>query len=308
MSLIVILGPTAVGKTKLAVKLTGLTDGEIISADSRQVYKGMDIGTGKDLADFSVDGKSVPYHLIDIKEAGEEYHVFDFQQDFYEAYETVRKNGKQPILCGGTGMYLEAALAEEKMLRVPVDEELRKELELHSQKELSERLMKLKPDLHNTTDLTEKERSIRAIEIEVFKQSQNTVNEKSPVTEKIIFGIRMEREQLRARIEDRLKTRLEEGMVDEVRELMSKGISVEKLNYYGLEYRFISLYLTGQINYEEMYEKLLQAIRRFAKKQMTWYRRMEKRGTLIYWIDAELPMNEKIEFIRGKLKDKTNFT
>lgn len=298
MSLIVILGPTAVGKTKLAVALAAKINGEVISADSRQVYQGMDIGTGKDLKEYEVNGAKIPYHLIDIKVAGEEYNLFDFQSDFYQAYEKIISNkGKTAILCGGTGMYLEAALDKKAMLKVPVDKSLRKQLENENQEELNDRLAKLNAKTHNTTDLIDRERTIRAIEIETFKQKNIDESKNSPVSNSIIFGVTEEREVLRERIDVRLKDRLEEGLVEEVKALMDSGISAEKLNYYGLEYRFVAQYLSEEIGKEEMYVGLLQAIRKFAKRQMTWYRRMEKRGHEIRWINASEPIEAKVEAI-----------
>lgn len=301
MSLIVILGPTAVGKTKLATHLAKSIHGELISADSRQVYKGMDIGTGKDLEDFTIGQTQIPYHLIDIKEAGEEYNLFNFQQDFFNAYQTIVKSGRSPILCGGSGLYLEAALAEEKMLEVPMNEHLRKELALLPNEELNETLITLKPGQHNTTDLEDRQRTIRAIEIEQFKKECGDRKEKSPVKDSIVFGLDLEREKLRARIKDRLEKRLASGMIEEVEQLIERGISNEMLYYYGLEYRFIGMFLNGSISKQQMFDDLLQAIRRFAKKQMTWYRRMEKKGTVIHWINAELSLEEKLEQVQQHL-------
>ena len=294
MSLIVILGPTAVGKTQLAVQLATELEGEIISADSRQVYCEMDLGTGKDLKEYLVNGKQVPYHLIDIKQAGEAYSVFDFQQDFYKAYESIIGKSKTAILCGGTGLYIEAALAKEKMQEVPKNTLLRKELETLSQEELNARLIDLTQSIHNSTDLTNRERTIRAIEI-VLYTSQHTEVQLSPVKEFKLIGLRMEREKLRKRIGERLKVRLQNGMIEEVQQLLSRGVTHEQLSYYGLEYRFLSSYIQGHVGYDEMFEGLVQAIRRFAKKQMTWYRRMEKHGQMIHWIDAEEPMDVKIQ-------------
>ena len=302
MSLIVILGPTAVGKTKLSVQLAVQLNAEIISADSRQVYRNMDIGTGKDLLEYTLDGVSVPFHLIDIKEAGEAYNVFDFQQDFYKAYQKIKKKGKTTILCGGTGLYLEAALAEYQMVEVPTNEKLREELALLEQDELVRRLRLISGTLHNKTDLLERDRTIRAIEIEEFKKKSQPI--KSPIQDVIVIGLRMEREQLRKRIADRVNVRWEEGMVEEVEMLLKQGVTHEQLNYYGLEYRFISQFIKGELSFDEMNSLLVQAIRRFAKKQMTWYRRMEKKGQYIAWIDAENSSEEKlnraIEIIKRK--------
>lgn len=292
MSLIVILGPTAVGKTKLGVQLAVQLNAEIISADSRQVYRNMDIGTGKDLSDYTLDGSSVPYHLIDIKEAGEAYNVFDFQQDFYKAYQKIVTMGKTAILCGGTGLYLEAALAENQMVEVPTNKKLREELGLLQQEELVKRLQLISGALHNQTDLLERERTIRAIEIEEFKKKSQPI--RSPIQQAIVIGLRMEREQLRERIAQRLKARWDEGMVEEVELLLKQGVTHEQLNYYGLEYRFISQFIKGELSFDEMNASLVQAIRRFAKKQMTWYRRMEKKGQYIEWIDALTSNDEKL--------------
>ena len=300
MSLITILGPTAVGKTKLAVQLAHHLNGEIISADSRQVYKGMDIGTGKDLKDYTLNGENIPYHLIDNKEAGEHYHLFDFQQDFYSAYQIITAREKVPILCGGTGLYLEAAMAKEQMQQVPSNKKLRQNLASNSLEELTKLLIQLNLKQHNTSDQTDRERCIRAIEIEKFKQT-NPVKASSPIDEYIIFGVKMERSALRARIDERLIERLKSGMIEEVEQLLNSGLTAEELDYYGLEYRFIAKYLSKEMNYDEMYEKLLQAIRRFAKKQMTWYRRMEKNGAQIHWMDANLSSADKLKFVLNHL-------
>ncbi|KAA3647620.1 MAG: tRNA (adenosine(37)-N6)-dimethylallyltransferase MiaA [Bacteroidetes bacterium] len=300
--LVVILGPTAVGKTKLAVHLAKELNGEIISADSRQVYRKMDIGTGKDLADFTIDDQVIQHHLIDIKDPGDEYDVFEFQQDFLAAYDTLIKNDKIPILCGGTGMYLQAALQPELMLKVPHNKKLREELYALNQLELNDMLKKMKSNVHNQTDLNDRERTIRAIEIEKYKQvSQKELN---PIKQYVIFGIQIDRSILRHQIKLRLDSRLNEGMIDEVAQLIADGISIEKLTYYGLEYKFIALYLNKEISYTQMYDDLLQAIRRFAKKQMTWYRRMEKMGYVINWIEAEIPLEKKLNIIKQKLNEK----
>lgn len=296
MALIVILGPTAVGKTSLAVNLASELEGEIISADSRQVYRGMDLGTGKDLNEYEVDGKNIKTHLIDIKEAGAAYNVFDFQKDFYASYAEIVKNKKQPILCGGSGLYLEAALAKQKMLEVPVNEKLRASLTDLSQMELVEKLKTLQPKMHNETDKVDRERTIRAIEIELFKKEEHKID-KSPIDNPIVFGISMDREKLRERIEVRLKERLEGGMIQEVEKLLQAGVSHQQLVYYGLEYKFIAQHLNKELGYDEMYVKLLQAIRGFAKRQMTWYRRMEKKGLNIHWIGAEKSDEERMKYV-----------
>ena len=226
------------------------------------------------------------------------------QQDFYQAYAAILKRKKQAILCGGTGMYLQAALSENSMLEVPENEALRHELNTLSDKELVTKLLSLKPEQHNTTDIRNRERTIRAIEIELFQQKNRASINRSPVKKHLIMGIKMEREQLRSAIEDRLRHRLKNGMLEEVQALLAKGLTHEQLNYYGLEYRFLSLYLHKVFSYEEMYNGLLRAIRRFAKKQMTWFRRMEKQGATIHWMDASLPMEEKVAVILNCMNEK----
>lgn len=287
MKLITILGPTAVGKTKLAVNLAAKLNGEVISADSRQVYHGMDIGTGKDLDDFKLGNQLVKHHLIDIKSAGEKYDVFHFQRDFYKVYNDINQRSRQAILCGGTGLYIQAALDTKSMVFVPENKALREILETENQDKLNERLKELNDKLHNKTDLTDRKRTIRAIEIAEYERSHPETAQVSPVKEYVILGLRMERERLRSRIEDRMEARFEEGMIEEVQSLLDSGVSEDILNYYGLEYRYILLYLRKEITLETMKKKLLQSIRQFAKKQMTWYRRMEKMGENIHWLEAE---------------------
>jgi tRNA dimethylallyltransferase len=296
MKLIVILGPTAVGKTSLAVNLADKLEGEIISADSRQVYRGMDLGTGKDLEEYNADGRKIKTHLIDIKDAGKAYNVFDFQKDFYASYTEIIENDKRPILCGGSGLYIEAALAKEKMLEVPSNTDLRVNLKNYSQTELVEKLKSLQPKMHNETDRIDRERTIRAIEIEVFKNEDHKV-EQSLIQNPVVFGIKMDREKLRERIAVRLNQRLDNGMVQEVERLLKAGVSHQQLLYYGLEYKFIAQYLNKELTYDQMVVKLLQAIRQFAKRQMTWYRRMEKKGQKIHWIDAEESAEEKLRIV-----------
>lgn len=298
--LIGIVGPTASGKTALAVQLAAYLKGDIISADSRQVYKEMDIGTGKDLGEYIINGQEIPYHLIDIRRAGQEYDVFQFQEDFFCVYESLKSQGKWTILCGGSGLYLQAALAGKKMLRVEENKALRKELKNKTQVELNSLLQELKPKLHNQTDLQDAERTIRAIEIALFEKKNNK-ELGSPVKKHVLFGLRTERKNLRERIKIRLDKRLEEGMIEEVENLKSKGVTSKSLNYYGLEYRFINAYLVGKIPYNEMYNSLLQGIRRFAKKQETWFRRMEKQGYQINWMEVESSMNEKLSFIKQQI-------
>lgn len=298
--LIVITGPTATGKTRLAAQLASVLGGEIISADSRQVYRGMDFGTGKDFADYLINGKLIPYHLIDIVDPGYEYNVFEFQQDFLKAYQHILKRHKQPILCGGTGMYIEAAIGGYHLEKVPRDEDLRKKLLGLTWQELTEMLASMRP-LHNTTDTTERERLLRAIEIETYARHhpKNTFN--YPVLNPILFGILLDRSEIRSRITQRLKNRLERGMLDEINKLIKTGVKPEQLIFYGLEYRYLTEYATGIISYDEMFRKLNTAIHQFAKKQMTWFRRMEKHGHVIHWIDGKLPMEEKVQAIIEKI-------
>ncbi|MBW6481748.1 MAG: tRNA (adenosine(37)-N6)-dimethylallyltransferase MiaA [Vicingaceae bacterium] len=299
--LIVILGVTATGKTKLATHLAEKLNGEIISADSRQVYKGMDIGTGKDLNDFVVNNKQVPYHLIDIKKAGEEYNVFEFQQDFLEAYQAIINRNKQAILCGGTGLYIEAVLKGYRMLQIPKNIELRKELETKSNQELVGLLKKHKK-LHNNTDTKDKERLIKAIEIAVYqKENEHLIND-FPKFNYQLFGIHFERATIKQRITERLKHRLEnEDMIGEVELLLKKGVQPEKLKFYGLEYKFVTAYLLNEITKEELFTKLNIAIHQFSKRQATWYRKMEKNGFNINWIDGNLSLEEKVNEVIASL-------
>ncbi len=297
-TLITILGPTASGKTHLATQLAFQIKGEIISADSRQIYRGMDIGTGKDLDEYTVKGQEIPYHLIDIKDPGYEYNVFEFQQDFLNAFDAINDSGNQAILCGGTGMYLNAALSKEKMMTVPENTQLRKELEELSDEELVEKLNKLK-QLHNTTDSTERSRTVRAVEIETFKQNNSA--EPMPEINHQIFGIDIERDLAKRKITERLMQRLNGGMIKEVETLLNNGITPEQLKFYGLEYKYVTEFLTGELDFNDMYQKLNSAIHTFAKKQMTWFRRMEKQGYNIQWIDHKKSSNQKIEFIQNQI-------
>ena len=286
--LITILGPTASGKTTFAAALAAQLDTEIISADSRQIYRSMDIGTGKDLADYNVNGKQIPYHLIDICEPGYKYNVFEYQHDFFRVYEDMKRRGKLPILCGGTGMYIEAVLKGYKLLDVPQNPELRESLRNKTLEELETILASYKI-LHNKT-----QRAIRAIEIEEYYKTQAPdVNEYNPINS-LIIGIHIDRELRREKISRRLRTRLDEGMVDEVRTILATGVKPEDLIYYGLEYKFLTLYIIGELSFEEMVSQLEIAIHQFAKRQMTWFRGMERRGCEIHWIDATLPTEEKI--------------
>ena len=342
--MITILGPTASGKTPVAARLAAEIGGEVISADSRQVYRRMDIGTGKDLADYVVNSEkgivnSVPYHLIDIREPGTKYNLFEYQQDFFEVYQDIRRRGAVPILCGGTGLYIEAVLKGYQLSPVPQNQELRDSLEGKSLGELTQMLVELKQRngsvMHNTTDVDSCQRAIRAIEIEtaiascrgsggaVARRDENStegqgaqqVISRAPVLvhpralevpiprtsippiPSVIIGLDISRELRREKITRRLKARLEEGMVDEVKALLNEGIPADDLIYYGLEYKFVTEYLTGLLTYQEMYTRLEIAIHQFAKRQMTWFRGMERRGFHIHWIDATLPMEQKVEEI-----------
>ena len=292
--MITILGPTASGKTPVAARLAAEIGGEIISADSRQVYRRMDIGTGKDLEDYG----SVPYHLIDICEPGTKYNLFEYQQDFFDAYQDIQGRGAVPILCGGTGLYIEAVLKGYHLSPVPQNQALRDSLEGKSLDELSQMLADLKAktgsNMHNTTDVDSCQRAIRAIEIETYNLEHPTPRRELPPVDSIIIGIDIDRELRREKITRRLKARLDHGMVEEVRALLDEGIPAEDLIYYGLEYKFLTEYLTGQLSYDEMFQRLEIAIHQFAKRQMTWFRGMERRGFKIHWISATLPMEEKI--------------
>ena len=294
--LITILGPTASGKTPLATALADRLGTEIISGDSRQVYRRMDLGTGKDLADYTIEGRSVPYHLIDIVEPGYKYNVFEYQRDFLKAYESIVGKGKLPILCGGTGMYLESVLKGYRLLPVPENPELRASLEGKSLQELTLILEGYKK-LHNSTDVDTAKRAIRAIEIEEYYKQQPSEYREFPALKSLIVGVDIDRELRREKITRRLKQRLDEGMVEEVRGLLAEGISAESLIYYGLEYKFLTQYAIGELTYEEMFHQLETAIHQFAKRQMTWFRGMERRGFVIHWLDATLPMEEKVERI-----------
>lgn len=292
--LITIIGPTASGKTSFAAALAAHLDTEIISGDSRQIYRIMDIGTGKDLADYTVDGKKIPYHLIDICDPGYKYNVFEYQHDFHKAFESIKAKQKTPILCGGTGMYIEAVLKGYKLLDVPQNKELREALKGKSLAELEKILASYKT-LHNKTDVDSAQRAIRAIEIEEFyKKEAPDKNEYDPI-HSLIIGVEIDRELRRAKISKRLRDRLDEGMVDEVRNILQTGVKPEDLIYYGLEYKYLTLYITGQQTYDEMVSQLEIAIHQFAKRQMTWFRGMERRGFTIHWLDATLPTEEKVK-------------
>ena len=286
--LITVLGPTASGKTSFAAALAAHLDSEIISADSRQIYRSMDIGTGKDLADYTVNGKTIPYHLIDICNPGDKYNVFEYQHAFFRAYDEIHKRGKLPLLCGGTGMYIEAVLKGYKLLDVPANLSLRESLKGKSLQELEQILGSYKT-LHNKTDVDSAQRAIRAIEIEEFYLNQAPdVNDYEPI-ESLVIGLDISRELRREKISRRLKARLDEGMVDEIKGILASGVKPDDLIYYGLEYKYLTLYVIGKLSYEEMVSQLEIAIHQFAKRQMTWFRGMERRGITIHWLDATLP-------------------
>ena len=309
--MITILGPTACGKTTLAAHLAARIGGEIISADSRQVYRRMDIGTGKDLDDYVVDGKQIPYHLIDIMEPGTKYNLFQYQQDFHDAYNDIRSRGAEPILCGGTGLYIEAALKGYALSPVPQNAELRASLEGKSLEKLTSMLVLLKQKngstMHNTTDVDTAQRAIRAIEIETYNAEHPMPERQLPGVESLVIGVNIDREARRERITQRLRQRLENGMVEEIRAIIDSGVAPEDLIYYGLEYKYVTEYVIGKTSYEEMFRALEIAIHQFAKRQMTWFRGMERRGTVIHWIDASLPMEEKIDGILA-LRDAEHHT
>lgn len=300
--LIAILGPTASGKTPFAAALADELNTEIISADSRQIYRNMDIGTGKDIADYTINGKQIPYHLIDIADPGYKYNVFEYQRDFLKAYETIKQKGCLPVVCGGTGMYLESVLKGYKLLPVPENPELRARLADKSLEELTAILADYK-NLHNTTDMDTVKRAIRAIEIEEYYIHTTTEERSFPQLNSLIIGVDIDRELRREKITRRLHQRLEEGMVDEVRRLIEQGIQPDDLIYYGLEYKYLTLYIIGKLSYGAMFNQLEIAIHQFAKRQMTWFRGMERRGFTIHWMNARWPMEEKIAFVKSKLKE-----
>lgn len=296
--MITILGPTASGKTSLAAALAARIDAEIISADSRQVYRGMTIGTGKDLDDYRQGDRLIPYHLIDICEPGTKYNLFQYQQDFHLIYNNIVARGVRPILCGGTGLYIESVLKGYALSPVPQNQALRDELADKSLAELTEMLEDLKRRnhsvMHNRTDVDTAQRAIRAIEIETYNLEHPTDNRTLPPIDSVIIGVDINREERRRKITQRLKQRLEEGMVYEIRQLLDRGIAPENLIYYGLEYKFVTEYVIGKTSYEEMFRQLEIAIHQFAKRQMTWFRGMERRGFTIHWIDALDPMDSKV--------------
>jgi tRNA dimethylallyltransferase len=301
-NLLTILGSTAVGKTGFAAHIAARLNGEVISADSRQVYRGMDIGTGKDLADYMVDGKLVPVHLIDIVDAGYQYNVFEYQRDFLKVFDDMKRRGKFPVLCGGSGLYLEAVLNNYKLIQVPVNEPLRQELAGKSLEELTDILKNYKSKLHNITDIENEKRAVRAIEIEQFYADNHEIDTRMPELNPLVVGIKFDRLSRRKRITERLQQRLDEGMVEEVRHLLNSGLSPDDLTYYGLEYKYITQHLMGDLTFDLMVKNLNTAIHQFAKRQMTWFRRMERQGTNIHWLDGYQPLEEKVERVMALLE------
>lgn len=292
--LITIIGPTASGKTAFACHLAHTLHTEIISGDSRQVYRSMDIGTGKDLSDYVINGGNIPYHLIDIREAGDKYNIFEYQHDFHNVYTDIKNRDKLPILCGGSGLYVESVLRGYSLVNVPENKELRSKYADYSLQALTQILESYKT-LHNKTDVDTAQRAIRAIEIEEYKKAHPLEQNEFPPLNSLVIGVDIDRELRRKKISKRLKARLEDGMIEEIKDILSQGVKADDLIYYGLEYKYVTLYVLGQLSYEDMYSQLEIAIHQFAKRQMTWFRGMEKRGIDIHWINAELPMKEKID-------------
>ena len=295
-NLVTVLGPTATGKTLLAAHVASKLNSCVISADSRQVYRDMNIGTGKDLQDYTVDGKLIPVHLIDICEAGETYNLFEYLQDFNEIFLQLEKQNQIPVLCGGSGLYIEAVLKQYNLVSVPVNNKLRKELSKKTDPELVNLLISFKK-LHNTTDIITRKRLIRAIEIEQYQKEHPIKKNPGPAINSLLTGIKFERDELKQRITKRLNARLKNGLIEEVEQLLKSGITPENLIYYGLEYKFITQYLTGKISYDEMHTLLNIAIHQFSKRQMTWFRKMEREGFHIHWIDGNIPLEMKIETV-----------
>lgn len=300
-NLLVIVGATATGKTSLAVRLAAELQGEVISADSRQIYRGMDIGTGKDLSEYKSNGCPVPYHLMDIVDAGYRYNLFEYQRDFLRVWEDCRQRGVFPVLCGGSGLYVESILKAYRMTPVPENTELRAKLANKSLAELSEILASYR-SLHNTTDTDTVKRAIRGIEIAEYYKTHEPEERSFPDIRPLIVGVLFDRETRRKRITERLHARLKAGMVEEVKGLLDRGIKPEDLLYYGLEYKYVTLYLTGELTYDEMVTKLNIAIHQFAKRQMTWFRKMERDGFTIHWLDGNLPLEEKVKEVRKILE------
>ena len=298
--MITVLGPTASGKTALATALAAKLDAEIISADSRQVYRGMTLGTGKDLKEYEIEGKAIPYHLIDICNPGEKYNIFEFQRDFHTVFASLKEKGKLPVLCGGSGLYIESVLRGYRLLDVPENRELRAELKDKTLDEL-EQILRSYKKLHNKTEVDSVQRAIRAIEIEDFYLKQEPKQRDFAPVNSLTVGIDIDRDLRREKISRRLKSRLEEGMLEEIEGLLKSGISAEDLIYYGLEYKYLTLYLIGKLSYQEMYDQLEIAIHQFAKRQMTWFRGMERRGIIIHWLKAEMPLEEKVAAVSEDL-------
>lgn len=299
--IITVLGPTATGKTKVAVRLAAELNGEIVSADSRQIYRRMDIGTGKDLSDYSYEGQDIPFHLIDIEEPGVEYNVFRYQQAAFDAMRLIKERGKRIVLCGGSGMYIEAILRGYRLFLVPENDELRERLSSMTDEELTKILASYK-SLHNDTDTSERDRLVRAIEIEDYYKNHPELNERVQPVESCIIGLRGDRDLIRSRITDRLHARLEEGMVDEVKSLIDSGVDPKRLIRYGLEYKFVTKFILGELEYSEMVELLNTAIHQFSKRQMTWFRRMERMGFNIHWVNVSLSDDDKMNDIYQFLK------
>ena len=295
-NIVTILGPTATGKTQLAALLSNKINGEIISADSRQIYRNMNLGTGKDYEDYTVGNKIIPFHLIDIKDAGYKYNVFEFQKDFLKSIHIIENNNSFPVLCGGTGLYIDAALKGYLLIEVPPDNNLRASLAEKSLAELTA-ILKTYKSIHNTTDVDTTKRAIRAIEIEEYYKFQKEEIKPYPKFNSLIIGINCERNLRRQRITDRLKKRISDGLIDEVETLLKNGLSSEDLIYYGLEYKFITEYLNGKYTFDDFFQQLETAIHQFAKRQMTYFRGMERKGTKIHWIDCTIPNEEKTELI-----------
>lgn len=291
MKLISVIGPTASGKTRLAVRLAAALGREVLSADSRQVYRGMDIGTGKDLDEYVLNGKRIPCHLIDIREPGYRYSVFEYQRDFLKAFRNLESRGVGGVLCGGSGLYVEAAVKGYELREVPRNEALRAQLAGLGLEELTRRLAALKR-LHNTTDVDTPQRAVRAIEIELYYRDHPREAFDYPVFDNLYIGLAVSRETRRRRIDGRLRQRLDAGLVDEVRGLLARGVTPDDMFFYGLEYKHVTRYLLGEVSYGDMVQALNTAIHQFAKRQMTWFRGMERRGARIHWVDGEAPFGE----------------
>lgn len=300
-NLVAIVGPTASGKTAFAAHLAKDIGGEIISGDSRQVYRRMDLGTGKDYDDYLVDGYTVPSHLLDIREPGYKYNVYEFQNDFFEVFKKLQAQNTWPVLCGGTGMYIEAVLQRFKLIHVPANPELRESLKEKTLAELEEILSTFRI-LHNSTDTDTIKRAIRAIEIETYYQTHPEIEIELPEVNPLIIGINIDRDARRTKITKRLEQRLKSGMIEEVKSLLAEGISPDDLIYYGLEYKYLTQHIIGHISYDEMFNQLNIAIHQFAKRQMTWFRGMERRGFTIHWLDAESPLEKRIELVKSLIQ------